>query len=90
MAAEQQQVRLPCQRCLRRLSRGTELDRPERLTCDKQAGHLLCDYCASGRKACLAVRLCPLKRQLLICVIGPCLLQKEGEDPSARIRSILQ
>jgi len=57
MAAEQQLVRLPCQRCLRRLSRPRDVDGEEPITCKKQAGHVLCDYCASIRKPCLDVGL---------------------------------
>src|SRR5579871_5979889 len=57
MASAQQERRLPCQRCLRRLSRPAELDRDEHLSCDKQVGHLLCDYCSKGRKPCLSVSL---------------------------------
>ena len=60
MAEAQQERRLPCQRCLRRLSRGAELDRDERLSCDKQVGHVLCDYCSKGRKPCRSVSLCVL------------------------------
>jgi hypothetical protein len=57
MASAQQEPRLPCQRCLRRLSRPADLDLDERLSCDKQVGHLLCGYCNKGRKPCLSVGL---------------------------------
>ena len=57
MAAEQQEPRLPCQRCLRRLSRPGDLDQDECLSCDKQVGRVLCDYCSKGRKGCVAVSL---------------------------------
>jgi hypothetical protein len=63
----QRERRLPCQRCLHRLSRGGELDRDECLSCDKQVGHVLCDYCSKGRKPCLpkrytSMRCTPMRR----------------------------
>jgi hypothetical protein len=55
LAQAQQERRLPCQRCLRRLARPAELDREEIIACEKQVGHVLCDYCSKGRKPCLSV-----------------------------------
>jgi hypothetical protein len=71
MAQAQRETRLPCQRCICRLARGRELDRLEILTCDKQAGHVLCDYCATKRHGCHDVCFLPARRALLTCVSDP-------------------
>ena len=55
MALSQQEVRLPCRRCLRRLARAKEIDKDEVLVCHKEVGRILCDYCNRLNKHCLSV-----------------------------------
>lgn len=62
LAAVQREERLSCQRCVRRLSRAAEIDKEFILSCDKQIGHVLCDYCAAGNRKCLDVGFLSLLR----------------------------
>jgi hypothetical protein len=57
MAAAQLAVRVPCQRCLRRLVRPGEINMDIILLCDKQVGRVLCHYCTSGNRLCNDVGL---------------------------------
>ena len=56
-AAAHLTVHLPCQRCLRRLARPDEIDKEMILSCDRQLGHTLCDYCEGSNSKCLSVGL---------------------------------
>jgi hypothetical protein len=91
MAAAQLAVRLPCQRCVRRLARPGEIDKETILSCDKQTGRVLCDYCARGNRKCVDVGLFLVASLVRIADFsGSCLLPGKGQTPGGHLCQVLQ